>query len=169
MKSILEHCFSYEVKQANWRYYEPKTLHDSSLSMATHSILASDLGEPELAYRLFGLAAGIDLGRNMKSSDQGIHTASIGGIWKCVVFGFGGVRAPGGQLRIRPRLPEAWNSLSFPLYWQGDLLKIDITHDAVQVAKLTDLNASLRLSIDGQNYSLESKEYITVSLNTGKK
>ncbi|MNI92107.1 Kojibiose phosphorylase [compost metagenome] len=85
------------------------------------------------------------------------------------MFGFGGVRAPGGQLRIRPRLPEAWNSLSFPLYWQGDLLKIDITHDAVQVAKLTDLNASLRLSIDGQNYSLESKESITVSLNTRKK
>lgn len=161
---LLEHCFSYEVKQANWKYYEPKTLHDSSLSMATHSILASDLGESELAYRLFGLAAGIDLGQNMKSSDQGIHTASIGGIWKCVVFGFGGVRAPGGQLRIQPRLPEAWDSLSYPLYWQGDLLKIHITHEAVKVTKLTGLNASLDLSIEGQNYSLDATESITIPL-----
>ncbi|MNI81462.1 Kojibiose phosphorylase [compost metagenome] len=132
--------------------------------MATHSILASDLGESELAYRLFGLAAGIDLGRNMKSSDQGIHTASIGGIWKCVVFGFGGVRAPGGQLRIQPRLPEAWDSLSYPLYWQGDLLKIHITHEAVKVTKLTGLNASLDLSIEGQNYSLDATESITIPL-----
>ena len=27
----------------------------------------------------------------MKSSDEGIHSASIGGIWAVYVFGFGGV------------------------------------------------------------------------------
>ncbi|WP_379138582.1 glycoside hydrolase family 65 protein [Paenibacillus sp. sgz500958] len=162
---LLEHRFSYEVKQANWRYYEPKTLHDSSLSLATHSILASDLGETELAYRLYELAAGIDLGRNMKSSDQGIHTASIGGIWKCAVFGFGGVRALNGQLRIHPRLPKEWDSLSYPLYWQGDLLKIHITHEAVEVTKLTDLNTSLQLAVEGRDYMLNAKESLTVPLS----
>lgn len=161
---LLEHCFSYDVKLANWKYYEPKMLHDSSLSMATHSILASDLEELDLAYQLFQQAARIDLGQNMKSSDHGIHTASIGGIWKCVVFGFGGVRAINGQLRINPQLPITWDSLSYPLYWQGDLLKIHITHDVIEVVKITDVQSSLNLWIQGQNYTIENQKSLTVKL-----
>lgn len=161
---LLEHCFSDEVKQANWNYYEPKMLHDSSLSMATHSILASDLGDLELAYQLFEQAARVDLGQGMKSSDQGIHTASIGGIWKCVVLGFGGVRSINGQLRIDPHLPDAWDSLSYPLYWQGDLLKIHVTHEAIQVVKVTDNQPVLQVSIHGQQITIHSKESVTIPL-----
>jgi len=161
---LLEHCFTDEVKQANWKYYEPKMLHDSSLSMSTHSILASDLDEMDLAYQLFEQAARIDLGQNMKSSDQGIHTASIGGIWKCVVFGFGGVRAVNGQLRIDPRLPDPWDSLSFPVYWQGDLLKVHVTHDAIKVAKVTNVQPSLYVTIQRQQYTLGNTDEITIPL-----
>ncbi|MGL6120777.1 MAG: hypothetical protein ACRC0V_09755, partial [Fusobacteriaceae bacterium] len=37
---LLENKFSTDVKKANWDYYEPKTLHDSSLSLSTHCVLA---------------------------------------------------------------------------------------------------------------------------------
>ncbi|MGZ9585278.1 glycoside hydrolase family 65 protein [Paenibacillus marinisediminis] len=161
---LLEHCFSSEVKQANWNYYEPKMLHDSSLSMSTHSILASDLEEMDLAYQLFEQAARIDLGQNMKSSDQGIHTASIGGIWKCVVFGFGGVRAVNGQLRIQPQLPISWDSLSFPIYWQGDLLKVHMTHDTIDIVKVTNVRPSLSLTVQGQQYTLSNTDGLTIPL-----
>lgn len=161
---LLEHCFAYDVKQANWKYYEPKMLHDSSLSMTTHSILAADLEELDLAYQLFEQAARIDLGQNMKSSDHGIHTASIGGIWKCIVFGFGGVRAINGQLRINPQLPEGWDSLTYPLYWHGDLLKVRITHEAIEVVKITDVQSSLNLLIKGSKYTLGNTNAITIPL-----
>ncbi|MNP63995.1 hypothetical protein D3C76_1594560 [compost metagenome] len=43
-------------------------------------------------------------------------------------------------------------------------MKIHITHEAVKVTKLTGLNASLDLSIEGQNYSLDATESITIPL-----
>ncbi|MGL4904663.1 MAG: hypothetical protein ACRC34_04120, partial [Cetobacterium sp.] len=82
---LLENRFSHDVKVANWNYYEPKTLHDSSLSLSTHCVLASDMNDKEMAYDLFRRASEIDLGPNMKSSDHGIHAASLGGIWQCIV------------------------------------------------------------------------------------
>ena len=102
---LLEHKFSKEVKKANYDYYEKRTLHDSSLSLSTHSILASDIDEKDLAYKLFQEATKIDLGENMKTSDHGIHAASLGGLWQIVVNGFGGVRMVGGNLRIHPQPP----------------------------------------------------------------
>ncbi len=132
---LLENKFSQEVKRANWNYYEPKTLHDSSLSLSTHCILASDMDDRELAYQLFKQASRIDLGPNMKSSDHGMHTASIGGVWQSVVCGFGGVRMLDGKLRIHPKLPKQWRKLSFPIYWRGDRLEVTVTHESLVVKK----------------------------------
>ena len=126
---LLPDLFEEAVKRANWDYYEPKTLHDSSLSLSTHSIIACEMGDMAMAYELFVRAANIDLGPNMKTSDMGIHAASLGGIWQCVVNGFGGVRMVAGELHITPRLPDAWDLLSFPIYWKGERMEVKITKD----------------------------------------
>ena len=96
---LLEELFSPEVKKKNFFYYEERTLHDSSLSRSTHSVLAADLGLDDMAYTFFEGAARTDLGPVMTTSDAGIHAASMGGIWQCVVYGFGGVRIVGDKLR----------------------------------------------------------------------
>lgn len=125
--------FSEAAKKANFRYYEAHTLHDSSLSLATHAIMASDIGERELAYQLFRQTCDIDMGPDMKTSDEGIHAASIGGIWKSTVFGFAGVRLADGKLRINPRLPKNWQRLRLTLYWQGQPLQLEITHESIDI------------------------------------
>lgn len=56
---LLENKFEPDIKRANYNYYEEKTLHDSSLSLSTHSILASDFGDRSLAYDLFRRASGL--------------------------------------------------------------------------------------------------------------
>ncbi|WKA55684.1 glycoside hydrolase family 65 protein [Planococcus shixiaomingii] len=118
---------SKDVKSASFHYYEPKTLHDSSLSLVTHTILASDIGEYDLAYSLFQKSIEIDLGPAMDTSDEGIHAASIGGLWKAAVFGFAGVRLIDGRLRIDPKLPKTWRSMKFTIQWQGSPVSISIT------------------------------------------
>lgn len=133
---LLENLFDKTVKLNCWDYYEPRTLHDSSLSLSTHSVLASDLGLYSLAYNLFSQAAEIDLGNNMKTSDHGIHGASLGGVWQCVINGFGGVRMLDGKLRIEPHLPENWQALTFSIYWQGEKLQVAIKKDEFIVTKL---------------------------------
>lgn len=154
---LLEDWFSQETKAANWHYYEPKTLHDSSLSLSTHSMLASDVNELELAYEMFAKAARIDLGPNMHSCDEGIHSASIGGIWKAAVMGFGGVRSWEGTLRLNPKLPEAWERLSFPLAWKGERLQVTVTPGKLEVVRLSSGTDELAILIHGREYLLKDR------------
>lgn len=140
---LLENKFSKDIKKKNYDYYEPKTLHDSSLSLSTHCILANDLGDYTLAYDLFRRATEIDLGPAMNTSDHGIHAASLGGIWQCVVMGFAGVRMLGGNLRVNPKLPEEWNRLKFPIHWKGDLLEIEMTKESLYIKSNGDKDVTL--------------------------
>lgn len=125
----LDDLVSTEVKKKNYLYYEARTLHDSSLSKAIHSVLACDLGMMDEAYAMFQQAAATDMGPNMGSSDMGIHSANMGGIWQDVVMGFGGVRITDEQLRIAPHLPENWSKLIYPLCWKGRALKVTVTRE----------------------------------------
>ncbi len=142
---LLEHLFTPELKQVNFDYYEPRTLHDSSLSLSTHCVLACDLKKYNLGYSLFEKAARIDLGDNMSSSDQGLHAASIGGMWQCIVNGFGGVRNINGMLRIEPSLPEQWQRLKFEILWQGNPIIIEIEKETL------DFSQKVTLSNKGKN------------------
>ena len=120
-------------KAKNYVYYEARTLHDSSLSKAIHSITACDLGMEKEAYDMFMSAALTDLGEEMKSSDAGIHSANMGGVWQDVVMGFGGIRIRDGHLRIAPNCPKQWEKFTYPLYWKGNELHITVCKDGVEV------------------------------------
>lgn len=157
---LMEDLFSLDVKRANWDYYEPKTLHDSSLSLSTHVILASDMKDKKLAYDLFERAVRIDAGENMKSSDAGIHAASIAGIWQSVVYGFGGVRMLHGELRVCPMLPDAWSSLEFTICWQGQKLAVASTHDQLHIKNMTGTK-TVEVEVYGEKYQISDE--ITVN------
>lgn len=135
---LLEHKFDAETKKANYEYYEPRTLHDSSLSYSTHAVLAADIDDLELAYSMFERAARIDLGPKMKSSDHGIHAASLGGIWQILVCGFGGLRMIDGTLRINPKLPAQIHSISYPLIWKGNPMRVHITAHKISISNTAE-------------------------------
>ncbi len=157
---LLENKFSPEVKQANFNYYEARTLHDSSLSFSIHSILANDLGNRELSYSLYRQAATIDLGMNMKSSDHGIHGASLGGVWQIIVCGFGGLRMVGGKLRIEPKLPKEISQIIYPLYWKSNLLEVIVKHDILHI--INKGTEPVSFSHCGKNYQVNSNSDIVI-------
>lgn len=152
--------FAREVVQANFEYYEPRTTHDSSLSLSTHTIVANDIGDEDLAYSLFQRAARIDLGPYMHSSDEGIHAASIGGIWQSAVFGFAGLRLVDGKLRINPRLPKQWKKLEFTIYWQGQPLSISLDHSVLRVK--AENKEKVSFEVFGTTY--ETDDHIEISI-----
>jgi hypothetical glycosyl hydrolase len=156
---LLEYKFDPAVKEANFNFYEPKTLHDSSLSPSTHAVMAADLNQTELAYRMFHKAAKIDLGSNMKTSDKGIHTASLGGIWQIVVCGFGGVRMLDGKLRINPRLPSDIQSISYPLTWHSNPLRIKVDRNSIQIQN--NGSETITLEVSGNEYQVEKERSIS--------
>lgn len=154
---LREELFSKEVKLANWNYYEPKTLHDSSLSLSTHSIIANDLDSKDLSYELFQKCRDIDFGSDKKSSDHGIHAAALGGMLQCVINGFGGVRILDNKLRIEPKLPKQWKKIVFSLFWRGDELKICIEHHMLTIENSTQKNKMIEFLSRGNTYILCEK------------
>lgn len=148
------------VKQANFDYYEPRTLHDSSLSLVTHAILANDLGKTDLAYSLFKKSCEIDLGPLMDTSDDGIHAASVGGIWKSAIFGFAGIRLVDGKLHINPRIPKHWQQMAFTIQWRGQPVKIVITSSMLTV-NVTN-NEQIKFETDGTVYICD--DYVEVPI-----
>ena len=99
----------------------------------THAIVANDIGDTDLAYSLFKKSCETDLGPMMNTSDDGVHAASIGGIWKSAVFGFAGIRLVDGRLRINPRLPKHWHHMKFTIHWQSQPITLFITNSTLSV------------------------------------
>ncbi|HEX2272618.1 MAG TPA: glycosyl hydrolase family 65 protein [Acidimicrobiales bacterium] len=126
-----------EVLEANYRYYEPRTSHGSSLSPPVHAAVAARVGALADADHYFRMAAAIDLDDRMGNSALGVHLATMGGLWQAAALGFGGVRADGDALRIDPRIPPSWEGLGFSVRWRG-------TRVGVQVGP-----TSLRVDVDG--------------------
>lgn len=129
---VLGHQFPLEVKRANYAFYEPRTCHGSSLSASIHSIMASETGRPEDAYRYFRESALMDLNDFKNNTANGIHSACLGGTWMAVVNGFGGLRDYPGGLFLAPRLPRQWSSYSFSIRHRQARLAIRVDSRGVQ-------------------------------------
>lgn len=126
LMQLLEERFPPAVRRASWHYYEPRTTHDSSLSLGVHCITAAANDETELAYAFFRKACAIDLGENPHSSDDGIHAAALGGLCLTVLQGFCGLRPGAQEPVLKPALPQAWSRVSFPLWWRGQRRQVEI-------------------------------------------
>ena len=130
---LLPEKFSAEIIKANWDYYEPKSVNDSSLSHTVHCVTACQTGNIEEAYKYFQSGITIDIGDNPVSSDDGIHAGALGGVWIMLTQGFCGIHERDGQLWMSPRLPQQWNLLEFPFRWQGGKLRIKVTAENVHI------------------------------------
>ncbi len=151
----LKRLFDRQTIEAGWKYYEPRTIHDSSLSSAIHSIVAAYFGDTADAYRFFKEACRVDMGQNPISSNTGIHAASMGGIWMMTVFGFGGVYNNEGSLELNPQLPEAWSRLSFSFYWKSKKIMVRVTRDEIFIA--SDSCEEIPMKVHGRDYALKGR------------
>ncbi len=130
---FFEEYFDREALRRNFDFYEPRTVHESSLSPCVHAILAAKLGERERAYELYLRTARLDLDDYNREVEQGCHVTSMAGSWLSVVEGFGGMRMRDEMLTFSPVLPESWKSLTFKINYRGRVLTVRATHDAVGV------------------------------------
>lgn len=142
---LFEDIFEEEVRKKNFLYYENHTLHDSSLSKCIHAIVANDLRFDEMAKEFYKGSLKIDLGENMKSSNDGIHSASMGGIFLATIRGFCGIKILEEGLAIQPNIPRDWNAVSFHLNWQGALLEVVCEEKICKVINKSEKNVTLKI------------------------
>lgn len=129
----LREQFPPAVQLANYRYYEPRTGHGSSLSPGAHALVAARLGLKEEAMRYFHWAAAIDLDNRMGNTSFGVHIATLGCLWQVVVFGFAGVHADEAGVSLNPQLPESWSRLAFPFRHRAWQLKLSLSADELEI------------------------------------
>lgn len=123
---FFEERFTKEQLQKHYEFYEPFTVHESSLSPCVHSVLASALGKTEEAYALYLRTARLDLDDYNKEVHEGLHITSMAGTWLSIVEGFAGMRVKNGALTFTPRLPKQWKRLSFKVIFRGEVKEVII-------------------------------------------
>ncbi|WP_434659106.1 glycoside hydrolase family 65 protein [Klebsiella sp. MISC125] len=156
---MLPEAFTPEICRANLHFYEPRTIHDSSLSKAIHGIVAARCGDPEQGYRFWRDGTLIDLGDDPHSCDDGIHAAATGAIWLGAIQGFAGVSVRYGELHLNPSLPGAWQRLSFPLRWQGCDMFISIDSGTICM----DSSAPVTLWLNGHRVVVDGEKVLKLS------
>ena len=130
---FFEDDFSNEQLQKNFDFYEPFTVHESSLSPSIHAVLAAKLGRVEQAYDLYVRTSRLDLDDYNTEVEEGLHITSMAGTWLSVVEGFGGMRIKENAVYFRPQLPKVWKSLSFKINFRGTILALTIAASNAEV------------------------------------
>lgn len=130
--------FTLEQLKANYEYYEPHCIHESSLSPSVHSILASQLGKEKEAYEFFEFATRMDLDNYNRNTGEGIHTTSIAAAWMNIVYGFGGLRSDGEKLVFSPTIPKGWRGYSFKVSYKNEVIEVKVSQDTVFMKTMGD-------------------------------
>lgn len=158
---FFEDEFSEDVIRDNFNYYEPRTVHESSLSPCVHSILASKLGMEEKAYEMYLRTARLDLDDYNHEAHEGLHITSMAGTWMAVVEGFGGKRVRNGILSFDPVMPAQWESYRFNLVYRNVIIGVSVSANSVSVK--TESSGELEILIYGKSHRLTANNPIKVN------
>jgi len=151
---LLPERFTAQQCAASLAFYEPRTIHDSSLSKAIHGIVSARCGETERAYAFWRDGIAIDLGNDPHSCDDGIHAAATGAIWSGVIQGFAGLQIVEGELHLAPRLPSHWKKLVFPLRWRSATMQITFDTGVLTI----DTSAPVTLTLWGSTVTATGRQ-----------
>ena len=116
---FFESDFDLNTIKENINFYEPFTVHESSLSPCVHSILFSLIKDEGKAYEMYLRTARLDLDDYNNEVKEGLHITSMAGTWLSIVEGFAGVRVTRNGLIINPILPKKWKSYSFNIMYKN--------------------------------------------------
>ena len=143
---MFEDDFSTEELERHFDFYEPFTVHESSLSPCVHSIQAAKLDRMEQAYTFYLRTSRLDLDDYNHEVEEGLHITSMAGTWMSIVEGFGGMRVQKNTLSFSPKIPKEWNSYSF---------KVNFRHQVITV----------NVSQKGTDFTLEGTEAVHILVN----
>lgn len=130
---FLEDQYDLDTIRRNYDFYEPMTVHESSLSPCVHAIIAAKLGKEDKAYEFYLRTSRLDLDDYNNDTEDGLHITSMAGTWMTIVEGFAGMRIRDGKVHFQPILPTQWDSYSFRITFRGADLQIKVDHEGVHV------------------------------------
>ena len=153
--------FDTETVRRNFEFYEPMTVHESSLSPHIHSILAARIGKVEKAYQLFLHATRLDLDDYNNEADQGLHITSMPGSWLAIVRGFAGMQVLKETLCFSPVIPQKWDSYSFKVNYLKNTLHIRVGKE-IEISLTA--GSKVDIQVYGHPYTLERGTELKINM-----
>ncbi|HEY8404613.1 MAG TPA: family 65 glycosyl hydrolase domain-containing protein [Flavobacteriales bacterium] len=132
---FFESDFDDETIKQNFDFYEPMTVHESSLSPCVHAILAAKLGYEEKAYEMYMRTSRLDLDDYNHEAHEGLHITSMAGTWMSIVQGFGGMRVKDGQVTFNTMLPKKWKRYSFNILFNGKVVHVSVDTNGTTITE----------------------------------
>lgn len=143
---FFEEKFDLEIIRKHFLFYEPMTVHESSLSPCVHAILASRLGMQQKAQEMYLRTSRLDLDNYNNDTEDGLHITSMAGSWMSVVRGFAGMKVIDNQLHLSPFIPDGWTSFSFITQYRKRELSVRIDSTGLQVSRLSGEPLKVRVN-----------------------
>ncbi len=159
---FFEEDYDLETIRRNYDFYEPRTVHESSLSPCVHAIIAAKLGDLDRAYEFYLRTSRLDLDDYNNDTEDGLHITSMAGTWLSVVEGFGGMRIKEGALQLHPILPQKWTSYAFKIGFRQALVTVKVSDKQVKLSN--ESNVDLEIHVFGQANLLKANS--NLELNT---
>ena len=151
---FFEDHFEESAIQKNFEFYEPRTVHESSLSPCVHAILAAKLGKAEKAYEMYLRTARLDLDDYNNDTEDGCHITSMAGTWMAVVKGFGGMRVEDNQLVFNTMLPSQWKAYAFKIRFRGSVLQVKVSNNGTTISNHS--SEAIQVVLNGQSIHLNA-------------
>lgn len=157
---FFEDHFSKEQLEKHFDFYEPFTVHESSLSPCVHSIQAAVLGRMEQAYTFYLRTSRLDLDDYNKEVHEGLHITSMAGTWMSIVEGFGGMRVKNSTLHFEPKIPAQWEGYSFKINFRNQVLKVSVRPNETNLSLEGD--KEITVFVNGKEILVEPNSLVTV-------
>ncbi|WP_077402983.1 glycoside hydrolase family 65 protein [Cellulophaga omnivescoria] len=157
---LFEDNFTIEEIERHFDFYEPFTVHESSLSPCVHSILAAKLNRMDQAYSFYLRTSRLDLDDYNKEVEEGLHITSMAGTWMSIIEGFGGMRVRENTLSFSPKIPKEWDGYSFKVNFRNHTIKVSVTQTKNTFELLK--GEELTLLVNGKSITINQNNLITV-------
>ena len=157
---FFEDHFTKEELAKHFDFYEPFTVHESSLSPCVHSIQAAVLGRMEQAYTFYLRTSRLDLDDYNKEVHEGLHITSMAGTWMSIVEGFGGMRVKNDMLHFEPRIPKQWEGFSFKINFRNQIIKVNASHQGTTFS--LEGETPVKVFVFGKEVVIEPNNIVTV-------
>ena len=157
---MFEDHFSTEELERHFDFYEPFTVHESSLSPCVHSIQAAKLDRMEQAYEFYLRTSRLDLDDYNHEVEEGLHITSMAGTWMSIVEGFGGMRILNNTLSFAPKIPKGWKSYSFKVNFRGQIITVNVAQNGTVFE--IDGNTEINILVNGNIITISPNKLVTV-------
>lgn len=157
---FFEDEFTNEELASHFDFYEPLTVHESSLSPCVHSIQAAKLGRMEQAYTFYLRTSRLDLDDYNHEVHEGLHITSMAGTWMSIVEGFGGMRVKEDKLSFTPQIPKQWDSYSFKVNFRDSIIKVNVSKNETNFELEGD--QELQILVNGNLVTIVPNNLVTV-------